>query len=134
MEFPFNMYIAGGLAAFLTSLTTLPLWRRWAIRTGFVDDPGHRKIHSTPIPLAGGWAVLTGIALPLALGAAVALAELLPGDWLRYGVSRRGAQLIVLLLGCIGMALCSSVTAACPARAPYTKPSSSELLASRFAP
>lgn len=105
MEFPFNMYVAGGLAAFLTSLVTLPLWRRWAFRTGFVDDPGHRKIHSAPIPLAGGWAVLTGITLPLLLGSAIALAEWLPGDWLRYGVSRRSAQLIVLLLGSVGMAL-----------------------------
>jgi UDP-N-acetylmuramyl pentapeptide phosphotransferase/UDP-N-acetylglucosamine-1-phosphate transferase len=34
-----------------------------------VDDPGQRKIHDAPVPLAGGLAVLTGILLPLAAGA-----------------------------------------------------------------
>jgi UDP-GlcNAc:undecaprenyl-phosphate/decaprenyl-phosphate GlcNAc-1-phosphate transferase len=26
-----------------------------------MDDPGHRKIHTSPIPLAGGMAVMTGL-------------------------------------------------------------------------
>ena len=33
-----------------------------------VDDPGQRKIHDQPVPLAGGFAVLTGILLPLVAG------------------------------------------------------------------
>ena len=30
------------------------LVRRWALRRGFVDKPGQRKIHVNPIPLGGG--------------------------------------------------------------------------------
>jgi UDP-GlcNAc:undecaprenyl-phosphate GlcNAc-1-phosphate transferase len=33
-----------------------------------VDRPGHRKIHSTPMPTSGGLAIWLGIVLPLALG------------------------------------------------------------------
>ncbi|HSY19305.1 MAG TPA: hypothetical protein VK815_13260, partial [Candidatus Acidoferrales bacterium] len=69
MTFPFNFFAAAFTGAFLTTLLALPLWRRWCLRTNLVDDPGHRKIHSSPIPLAGGFAVLTGILLPLAVGA-----------------------------------------------------------------
>ena len=112
MDFPFNIYAAGGLAAFAVSFTTLPLLRRWAIRVGLVDDPGNRKIHSSPIPLAGGWAVLAGIALPLIVGAIAVLAGIIPipgaepfEEALRYGVSKRGAQLAVILLGAFGMVL-----------------------------
>ncbi len=39
---------------------SLPGWRSLCRRWGHVDDPGHRKIHGRPVPLAGGFAVLTG--------------------------------------------------------------------------
>ena len=68
MTFPFNFFAAAFLGAFATSLLALPLWRKWCLRTNLVDDPGHRKIHGAPVPLAGGFAVLTGILLPLAVG------------------------------------------------------------------
>src|SRR3954466_7246582 len=32
---------------------------------GFVDKPGHRKIHSNPKPLGGGVAIFVGVVLPL---------------------------------------------------------------------
>ena len=69
MIFPFNFFAAAFLGALLTSWLALPLWRKWCLRMNLVDDPGHRKIHDRPIPLAGGFAVLTGILLPLAAGA-----------------------------------------------------------------
>ena len=53
----------------MTTLLALPLWRKWCLRIKLVDDPGRRKIHDQPVPLAGGLAVLTGILLPLAAGA-----------------------------------------------------------------
>lgn len=109
MAFPFNIYAAGALTAFLASAATLPLWRRWCERFGFIDDPGHRKIHSTPIPLAGGWAVLTGIALPIALGALAVSLDLVKSESLHYGVIRRSSQLLVLLLGAFGMAMLGSL-------------------------
>ena len=39
--------------------------RRVAIRIGFVDKPGHRKIHSKPIALGGGIAIFLAFALPM---------------------------------------------------------------------
>ena len=69
MSFPFNYFLAAFAGAFLTTLLALPLWRKWCLRIKLVDDPGRRKIHDQPVPLAGGLAVLTGILLPLAAGA-----------------------------------------------------------------
>ncbi len=115
MSFPFNLYLATLLGAFLASFATLPLWRRWCVRTGLVDDPGARKIHSEPIALAGGLAVATGLILPLLAGA-LALAVLAPSatnlgipaeDVARmdYGFGARRLQLGAILLGVVGMML-----------------------------
>ena len=113
MNFPLHVYVASLLGAFLASWLTLPAWRRWCIRTGLVDDPGARKIHTEPIPLAGGLAVMTGILLPLAGGALLVLIAQgvvpVPGlsesDWskLDYGFGARAMQLGVVLLGAVGM-------------------------------
>lgn len=67
MSFPFNAYLLAFLGAFVTTLVALPLWRQWCLRSGLVDDPGERKIHDKPIPLAGGLAVATGLVVPLLL-------------------------------------------------------------------
>ncbi len=45
---------------FTISAVSLPLWQALCRRWGHVDDPGHRKIHTQPIPLAGGFAVSAG--------------------------------------------------------------------------
>ncbi len=45
--------------------------RRWGPRWGLVDRPGHRKIHSAPMPTSGGLAIWLGIVLPLAVGQVV---------------------------------------------------------------
>ena len=115
LEFPFNWYLLGALGAFSMSLATVPLWRAWAARVGLVDDPGHRKIHATPIPLAGGWAVLAALGMTLAVGmAAVKLGFLAAGgggagELMRYGVSKRGGELAVILAGAFGMAMVGSL-------------------------
>jgi UDP-GlcNAc:undecaprenyl-phosphate GlcNAc-1-phosphate transferase len=112
LEFPYNLYVEGGLAAFLVSAVTLPLWRRWATRIGMVDDPGHRKIHSTAMPLAGGWTVLGTILVVLAAGfVAVRFGWLsagyesgpFSGDLLSYGVHKRAGQLAIIVIGALGM-------------------------------
>src|SRR4051812_19802 len=64
LTFPFYLYGLAFISAALTSLVSLPLWRRFCLKTGLVDDPGHRKIHDKRIPLAGGLAVLSGLLLP----------------------------------------------------------------------
>jgi UDP-GlcNAc:undecaprenyl-phosphate GlcNAc-1-phosphate transferase len=39
-----------------------------APRIGFVDKPGHRKIHETPKPLGGGVSIFLALALPMLAG------------------------------------------------------------------
>lgn len=50
-----------GIAAVLATCS-LPVWRAVCLRANLVDAPGHRKVHDTSMPLAGGLAVFTGIA------------------------------------------------------------------------
>lgn len=57
------------LGAAFASWAVFPGWRRLCLRWNWVDDPGHRKIHTTPTPLAGGWSVLSGLLFAIALTA-----------------------------------------------------------------
>jgi UDP-GlcNAc:undecaprenyl-phosphate GlcNAc-1-phosphate transferase len=106
MPFPFNVFLAAFLSAFVTTLATLPLWRKWCLRTVLVADPGHSKIHDKPIALAGGLAVLTGLLVPL-LGAVVLLKlELMPQTTsapLAHGLSQRDIQLLAILFGAVAI-------------------------------
>ena len=99
------LYAAAFTGALATTLVTVPLWRTWAARTGLVDDPGHRKIHAVPVPLAGGLAVLTGLLLPVLAG--VLLLQAWPAlggsSVLAYGLERREFQILAIFLGAIGM-------------------------------
>jgi len=114
MTFPFNIYGAGFFAAFACSAALFPFWKWWCIRTGHLDDPGHRKIHLSPTPLAGGLTVVSGFFLPL-IGAAIALRyfNLFPKatggssiqELLSYGLSRREWQLLSIIGGAFAMML-----------------------------
>lgn len=66
-----GIFLAFALSFVLAWLGTF-LMKRIAPRIGFVDKPGHRKIHSNPKPLGGGVAIFWAVALPLlaVLGAA----------------------------------------------------------------
>ncbi len=95
------------LSASAVTAVSLPLCRRWCRQSGTVDDPGHRKIHSTPIPLAGGLAVMTGLVIPLLAGAVVAAAYsrfTIPGLF-EYGLSKRAIQILGIMAGALGMLL-----------------------------
>jgi len=61
------------LVAFIGSLALTGLVRRLALRWGFVDQPGHRKIHDNPIALGGGIVIFWLTIVPLALAAALVL-------------------------------------------------------------
>jgi UDP-GlcNAc:undecaprenyl-phosphate GlcNAc-1-phosphate transferase len=130
VTFPFNAYALAVVGAFFTSLAALPMWRKWCLRTGLVDEPGQRKIHEAPIPLAGGLTVMTGLLVPTLI-AAVSLSVLagaglfreagfsrppavptpLPEQllnfntvyFLQYGLSHRALRLGGILLGVLGM-------------------------------
>jgi UDP-GlcNAc:undecaprenyl-phosphate GlcNAc-1-phosphate transferase len=110
------VYLAAFLSAFFTAYLALPYWKKWCLKTGLVDDPGHRKIHDQPMPLAGGVTVMSGLAVP----AAIALIALWLGrqfglrippldstttPLLSYGVHRRSTEFIAILFGAIGMLL-----------------------------
>jgi len=130
--FPFNFYLAATLSACVTVLAALPLWRKWCLRTGLVDEPGQRKIHDQPVPLAGGLAVMTGVLIPILLGClvlwwheaggAVAGGSAVPGTklpdpsrlalldpdsafLLQYGLNRRVRELAGIFLGAFGVLL-----------------------------
>jgi UDP-GlcNAc:undecaprenyl-phosphate GlcNAc-1-phosphate transferase len=108
MTFPFNFFIAAFAGAFLTTLLALPLWRKWCLRTNLVDDPGHRKIHTSPIPLAGGFAMLTGILLPLAVGAVLlklGIVKISSAGLIVHGIDRRALELAVLALGAVAITI-----------------------------
>ncbi|MGE3310336.1 MAG: MraY family glycosyltransferase [Limisphaerales bacterium] len=114
MTFPFSLYLASLLGAFVATFVSLPAWRRWCLRTGHVDDPGARKIHAEPIALAGGLAVITGFLTPILAGAGLlltahAFGSQIPGldpdaaSRLEYGFGARRVELAVILLGVVGM-------------------------------
>jgi UDP-GlcNAc:undecaprenyl-phosphate GlcNAc-1-phosphate transferase len=108
MPFPFNFFCATFACAFLTSLAALPFWRKWCLRLNLVDDPGERKIHDQAMPLAGGYAVLTGILLPLAIGAGfieLGIMKVSFANLIAHGFERRGLELAAIAAGAIAITI-----------------------------
>ena len=95
------------LAAALATAAALPFWRHWCRRHGVVDDPGCRKIHATPIPLAGGLAVLTGLLAAMLGGTVFAFLPSSSGtmELFQYGLDVRAIQLFGIIAGAFGMLL-----------------------------
>jgi UDP-GlcNAc:undecaprenyl-phosphate GlcNAc-1-phosphate transferase len=85
--------------------------RRFGPGLGMVDSPGHRKVHSKPMPTCGGLAVWLGVVLPFAIGHALLLAmlsgnapyltEMLPEGIVRHlpGLEGQSLKLWTLLGG-----------------------------------
>jgi UDP-GlcNAc:undecaprenyl-phosphate GlcNAc-1-phosphate transferase len=112
VTFPFNFYLAAFAGAFLTTLLTLPLWRKWCLRTNLLDDPRDgknydaQKIHSGAMPLAGGFAVLTGILMPLIVGASFVqfgIVKISSTNLIAHGLERRGLELAAILIGAVAV-------------------------------
>ena len=71
------MPVAGlALGALALAAALVPLVIRLARRTGFLDLPGPRKIHATPMPYGGGFAVAAGFFAALATAVALDLPHL----------------------------------------------------------
>jgi UDP-GlcNAc:undecaprenyl-phosphate GlcNAc-1-phosphate transferase len=106
--FPTNAYLFAAASGLVVTWLSLPVWRGWCQEAGLVDDPGRRKIHDRPIPLAGGLGVFTGLLAPV-LFAVLAL-EL---RWLdeetvlklSHGLGKRAPQLLAIFCGAAGMVL-----------------------------
>jgi len=106
VTFPFNFFLAAFAGALLTALLALPPWRKWCLRMDLVDDPGRRKIHDAPVPLAGGLAVLTGILLPLAVATMILKLGILKisfSSLIAHGLERRGLELAAIASGAVAI-------------------------------
>src|SRR5438128_1842958 len=91
-----------GVLSFSLSWIATLIIKNLAPRFGFVDKPGHRKIHSNPKPLGGGIAVFLAIFLPLLAILAFAWVGPAPArpDWLAYvGGIRKETPLAIGILG-----------------------------------
>jgi len=55
-----KMPIIGFIAAFIFSVSVVPLVRKMCLKEGYYDLPGERKIHKKPIPRLGGIAIWLG--------------------------------------------------------------------------
>jgi len=53
--------------AFVFAVSATPIARRIALRTGVIDQPNARKIHTRPMPLLGGAAIYVAFILTLVL-------------------------------------------------------------------
>ena len=88
------------------SAGTLPFWRFCCKSIGLMDAPGYRKIHDSPVPLAGGLAVITGLAIPILFVFLCVCLGSIPesiAHIVSYGLSNRGWQLAAILVGSIAM-------------------------------
>jgi len=104
--FPFGLYLLALVGGAMLSAASVPFWRRWCLRIGLMDAPGHRKIHDTHVPLAGGLAVMTGLAIPILVAGLWTWFGPLPEPFahaISHGLSRRGLQLAAILGGAIAM-------------------------------
>ncbi len=62
------MVLGATLPSALISWMFAHVIRRKAVAWGLMDQPGHRKVHSTPVPLGGGVAIWLGVVGTFALG------------------------------------------------------------------
>ncbi len=69
---PILKYPAVFLTSLLAAMLITPLWVHLAGKTGFMDQPGVRKLHRVPMPVGGG------VAIALGFHAACALVFLFP--------------------------------------------------------
>ena len=114
VSFPFNVYLAAVLSALLASLAAFPWCKKWCVRAGLVDEPGHRKIHDQIIPLAGGLTVFTALLIPSVVAALVLMVAAPAGAHfqlldqgsvflLRHGLDVRAYRLEGIMVGALGM-------------------------------
>ena len=68
--------LAFAFTAALVALALTPLVRAVALRVGFVDQPGERKIHTAPVAYGGGIAVALALTVVLAAGVPIVRAHL----------------------------------------------------------
>src|SRR5688500_17336437 len=106
------LYLMAFLAPALITAAVVPLWRRVCERRGLVDAPGERKLQAQPIPLAGGFAIATGLLIAILLSVAAAAFNWGENEMaakLQYGLARRAFPLVTILAGAVGMLVLGAV-------------------------
>ncbi|MBN2584722.1 MAG: undecaprenyl/decaprenyl-phosphate alpha-N-acetylglucosaminyl 1-phosphate transferase [Planctomycetes bacterium] len=63
-----TVFVLSFAVACAASLVLVGVARRVFTRIGFVDRPGHRKIHAAPVPYGGGAAIFATVLLTVASG------------------------------------------------------------------
>ena len=79
------------VVAMIVTMMLLPLLSRAAKRWRFVDQPGLRKVHTTPIPRVGGLAMAAGVVI----AALLTIRLQLPDLWLLAGAA------VIVLFGAL---------------------------------
>jgi UDP-GlcNAc:undecaprenyl-phosphate/decaprenyl-phosphate GlcNAc-1-phosphate transferase len=115
MSFPYNVFLLALLSGALTTAISVPWWRNWCRRYGVMDEPGAaRKLQAVPVPLAGGLAVMTGLAVPLIAAVLFAITRGGVAHWvvgsnttrlLEHGFEKDAIQIGAVMLGALGMLL-----------------------------
>jgi len=105
--FPILLLLA---ASFVLSFALTFAMIKLAPRIGFVDSPGHRKIHRNPKPLGGGVAIVWAVAIPLLVAilwnaAGPILDRFAPDGALMLALARGAKQQIPLALGLLAATL-----------------------------
>lgn len=119
-----------GLLSFTIAWIATAAMKRIAPRLGFVDNPGHRKIHRTPTPLGGGVAIFLAFVLPM-LGVLIAVRWLDPSSpafglsastWSAYlSGAREQSPMALALLGAMLVMHVMGLIDDRKALGPYTK-------------
>lgn len=86
-----HQFVFGGLFAIAFTLALTPVMERLARRTGFLEYPSERRIHSQPVPLGGGLAIFLSFWLTLAL----------TGQWRSELVGLLASSTVILVTGLI---------------------------------
>jgi len=104
--FPHGIYLISWFGAMVATLLATRFWLPWCLRHDWMDQPGPRKIHQTPVALAGGLAIGTALITVFAGAWLIVVFNLLPGEAminLDYGFRERGLQIIGLMGGMLIM-------------------------------
>src|SRR5690242_5196631 len=93
------------VVSFVLSFVLTLAMKHLAPRIGFVDKPGHRKIHHNPKPLGGGVAIFLGVVMPLLLATAGAWVIRDAGRYTPYlgGVRLKTPLAAGIMLAMLGM-------------------------------
>jgi UDP-GlcNAc:undecaprenyl-phosphate GlcNAc-1-phosphate transferase len=70
------LYVMPFLVAMIVTIAWLPVFGKFATKWGILDAPGHRKVHTAPIPRIGGVAMAIGVLI-----AAIIVVPMGPRDY-----------------------------------------------------